>query len=334
MLKLIKKYRKFLIIISFAYIYVLVALIAPSGFYALTPGEINSTNNVFEIENINFDNDFNTISVYSWHNITVFQKWLINNNNKYAMYKQNKTLKSDLLQGKISHESSLHNAIITAYTYAAKEDENIKINYNLTGLTVYATTNKLLEIGDLIVEINDQKINSNNYITYLEELNILNEENDRLIKNYNLKLTISRNNKLTTINLTEDEALIFYPKYEIISTSPQLKHTSINKNVGGPSGGMINALSIYTALLNINVNSKITGTGTIETNNEFEVGAIGGLIQKYYTVLPLKVDYFIIPENQGEKEIKQLLEIATNNQVKIIIVKNFQDCINIIKELT
>src|SRR5690554_7951572 len=79
MLKLIKKYRKFLIIISFAYIYVLVALIAPRGFYALTPGEINSTNNVFEIENTNFDNDFNTISVYSWRNITVFQKWLINN---------------------------------------------------------------------------------------------------------------------------------------------------------------------------------------------------------------------------------------------------------------
>jgi Lon-like protease len=311
MLKLLNKYKKWLIIFSFAYIYILMILLAPSKFIVLTPGEINNISQNYTIEDKEFTNNINSVSVYSWQTVTTFQSWLIKNNDRFDIrekteYDNSLSRKELNIQGNISHESSLQNAIITAYTYAMKADASISIDYKLRGFSVYYSNNKELQIGDQIINVSDK-----NYFkpdkTYF--------------------VTIQRGNELKVINIKDTDIIRYYPKYEILSTSPVIK-TKDNTNVSGPSGGMIQTLGIYLALMEINLpNVKLAGTGTINTNDLFEVGAIGGIVQKYYTVKKNKIDYFLVPKSN----ISELSGVINeSDKVKVIVVETFDDVISFI----
>lgn len=343
MLKILNKYKKWLIIFSFAYIYIIAILIAPSGFKAITPGGVDNTNDSYQISGINFNNNINTVSVYSYPEITTFQKWLIENNKRYDVSEKTTvdkelSLKDQRLQGKISHESSNDNALITAYTYANKVDENIEIEYEFTGLTVYYSNNPDLSVGDVILTINNNDIHEseNIYEDYLRELDLYNYQDPNRITGKRVgtgtQLTVRTSNGDNLITrLTDKQSVIFYPKYEITKTTPELENIK-KLNVGGPSGGMIQTLAIYSALLNIDFGkTKIAGTGTINSNKLNTVGKIGGLPQKYFTVKKAKANYFIIPESQLE-----LLDdiIKPKDKVEIITVNNFDDVIEkVVKKL-
>lgn len=336
MLKIIKKYKKFLICISFAYIYLLILFIAPSNYLALTPGELTNVKSMYEIEDVKINDNFNTVSIYNWYEITVFQKWLITNNDRFEVREQSDYEKSlsryeQNLQGKISNISSHKNAVITAYTYANKIDSNITIDYNLESLTVYATSNKELRIGDEIIEINNKKIDTKNYQEYLEQLSLFDQNNSNRIQSNNLTLKILRKNVEIIINQNELKTIYFYPNYNILETTPKYDGFKDKSNHGGPSGGMIQSLAIYSSLLNINFgNLKIAGTGTIDTNTNNTIGEIGGIIQKYYTVKDNKVDLFIIP-TAHLNDIKDI--IKPKDKITVITVDTFDDCINKVVEV-
>lgn len=328
MLKLIKKYKKILIIVSFAYIYIVTLLLAPSGFLALTPGEITTTKESYLINNVEFQNDINTVSVYNWHNLTVFQKWITDKSSSIDTYKQTQSLSDSKLQGQISHNSSNDNAIITAYKYANKIDSNISIDYTLDSLTIYETSNNELRINDQIIEINNETITSNSYEEFLKKANVFNETNSRYIyENKETKLKIIRDNNELIITLKDKELVVFYPKYTIKKTNPSFDGFVSRGDVGGPSGGMIQTLSIYYALTNQKIEGRITGTGTIEMDDSNEIGRIGGLVQKYYTVKKAKAKYFIIPKSQSKVELDKINELNKNNGIIIIVVENFEDVI-------
>lgn len=329
MLKLLNKYKKWIIIFSFVYIYIILMLLAPSGYRALTPGEIDSTKDQYQIEGVDFNNDINTIAVYSWNELTIFQKWLIEKNTKFSVSeKYDLSRKDDIKQGRISLESSNDNALITAYEYANKKDSNISIDYSLVGFTVYSTNTEKLEIGDVITTINDKPIESNNFEDYLTSLNLYDKSRNVIESKEDYNVTITRSDdKTDKIALTKDEKIQYYPKYIINSSTPKHDNTKSKLNVGGPSGGAMQTLSIYTALLKIDLKGlKIAGTGTIETNNSSSIGRIGGLVQKFYTVKSAKVDHFIVPKSQYE-EIKNLNK---NIKFKIHAVETFDDLITLV----
>lgn len=330
MLKIIKKYKKFLIAISFAYIYLLIILLAPSKHIAITPGEINNVDDIYVIEGVDFDDTFNVVSVYSWPEISVFQKWLINNSKRYEVrpqndYEQSLSRAELALQGRISNNSSHNNAVITAYEHAKLIDSNIRINYTLNSLTVYATNNLDLKIGDEIIKINNQPITTKSYQTYLENFDLYDENYNNRFNAKDLSLTILRGEEELIIEVINNDAVVFYPNYEIKSTTPTYEGLREKINRGGPSGGMIQTLAIYSSLLNINYgNLKVAGTGTIDTNLNFTVGRIGGIVQKYYTVKDNKVDVFIIPTSHLN-EIEDI--IKESDKVKVITVDSFKDLI-------
>lgn len=336
MLKILNKYKKWLIIFSFAYLYVIAILIAPSGYKAITPGSLDKINDSYQITGINFNNNINTVSVYSYPEITVFQKWIIEKNNRFDVSKKTKvdqelSLKEQRLQGKISHDSSNDNALIAAYTYANKINKEISIEYELKWLTVYYSNNPNLKVGDEILTINGKHINqssTNSYESFLTNLGLYNTNDPNLIRGERVSTKISFQRKQTELlstELLENQFIVFYPKYEITKTTPTLENIK-KLNVGGPSGGMIQTLAIYSALLDYDYGKiKIAGTGTINSNNNFSVGKIGGLPQKYYTVKKAKADYFIIPESQ----LNELDKINRNNdKVKVIVVKDFEEVID------
>ena len=66
-------------------------------------------------------------------------------------------------------------------------------------------------------------------------------------------------------------------------------------NVGGPSAGMMFALGIYDKLTpgELTGDEHIAGTGTIDDNGE--VGAIGGIVQKMYGAQAAGADWFLAP---------------------------------------
>lgn len=332
MLKLLNKYKKWLIIFSFAYIYILMILLAPSKFIVLTPGEINTISQNYTIEDKEFTNNINSVSVYSWQTVTTFQSWLIKNNDRFDIrekteYDNSLSRKELNIQGNISHESSLQNAIITAYTYAMKADASISIDYKLRGFSVYYSNNKELQIGDQIININSKEIKNNTYQKYLEDLDLYVSDKNYFKPDKTYFVTIQRGNELKVINIKDTDIIRYYPKYEILSTYPVIK-TKDNTNVSGPSGGMIQTLGIYLALMEINLpNVKLAGTGTINTNDLFEVGAIGGIVQKYYTVKKNKIDYFLVPKSN----ISELSGVINeSDKVKVIVVETFDDVISFI----
>lgn len=330
MLKIIKQYKKFLIAISFAYIYLLIILLSPSKHIAITPGEVNNVDDIYVIEGVDFDSNFNVVSVYSWPEITVFQKWLINNTNRYELrpqsnYEQTLSRAELNLQGRISNDSSHNNAVITAYEYAKLIDNKININYNLKSLTVYATNNLDLKIGDEIIKINNILVTGKSYQTYLEQFDLYDENYNNRFNAKDLSLTILRNEEEITIDVVNNNQVIFYPNYEIKSTTPSYEGLREKINRGGPSGGMIQSLAIYSSLLNINYNNlKVAGTGTIDTNLDFTVGRIGGIVQKYYTVKDNKIDIFIIPSSHYS-EIEDI--IKESDKVLVVTVDSFNDLI-------
>src|SRR5690554_660318 len=330
MLKIIKKYKKFLIAISFAYIYLLIVLLTPSKHIAITPGEVNNVDDIYVIEGVDIDSNFNVVSVYSWPEITVFQKWLINNTNRYELrpqsnYEQTLSRAELNLQGRISNDSSHNNAVITAYEYAKLIDNKISINYNLKSLTVYATNILDLKIGDEIIKINNTLVSGKSYQKYLEIFDLYDENYNNRFNAKDLTLTILRNEEELTIDVVNNNQVIFYPNYEIKSTTPSYEGLREKINRGGPSGGMIQSLAIYSSLLNIKYNDlKIAGTGTIDTNLDFTVGRIGGIVQKYYTVKDNKIDIFIIPSSHYS-EIEDI--IKESDKVLVVTVDSFQDLI-------
>lgn len=335
MLKILNKYKKWLIIGSFLYVYLILILVSPSGYSATTPGEISNTGDIYNIEGKTFNDNINTVVVYSWHEITTFQKWITENNSKYNVeelseYESTLSSKELRLQGKISNDASHLSAIITAYKYAAIKDKSIKIDYTLDGFSVYATNNSNLKIGDVIISIDNLPLNTNSYEDYLTTLNLYDSNRPNSFTTNDLKkIIVLRDNNQLEIELQANSYIYHFPKYSINNDTINPKITiQPEKNVGGPSGGMIQTLSIYVALRNIKIDSKVAGTGTIQLDNDANVGKIGGLVQKFHTVTNNKVDIFIIPKSQYH-EIESL--VTNKTKFEIFQVENFDDVVSLLE---
>ncbi len=184
--------------------------------------------------------------------------------------------------------------MIKAYELAHVMDPSITIEYHFAGLLISYRPSRLneLEIGDRVIAINGISVEG------LEEEDFL-----ALSDSENMTLLIERKHGDEWITLSvdytrlEDEpSLRYYPDYQIDSAFPSFTLPGLESVIGGPSGGMIQTLSIYASLLKLNIGElKIAGTGTIEMSGN--IGKIGGIRQKIYTAWDQNVDVFFIPRD-------------------------------------
>jgi len=148
-----------------------------------------------------------------------------------------------------------------------------------------------LEIGDLIVGINGEHISmhTEDSFTVLSRLKEATLTIERQVKGETKTLTV-------TYSLTDDETYLrYYPNYEIYEAIPHFELPGLDTVIGGPSGGMMQTLSIYASLLKLNIGDiKIAGTGTILMSGN--IGKIDGIRQKIYTAKQENVDLFFIPK--------------------------------------
>lgn len=301
MLILLKKYKKLLITLLFPYLYLLFILVVPTNMQVVAPGGLTPLKDGIVIEDIEMSKAFHTIYVYNYYPMTPFMVMITAQNEKMTLYEmsyrqKDTSWRDDFLSGQVSKKSSLHTSLIQAYTLASEVDPSIEIESHFEGLLLSYRPSRLseLHIGDQIISINGESYDQHDEISFLELSSVRQAELKvkRLVKGEEIILNVSY-----TLN-DQELSLQYYPYYHIERAIPSFSLPLLEDVVGGPSGGMLQTLSIYVSLLKLNTeNLKISGTGTIESDGS--IGRIGGVKQKIYTAIDHKVDIFFMPKSQA-----------------------------------
>lgn len=290
-----------IIIFGIFYIICLGLLVIPLNYSVIAPGGLTNLSGSFEIEGVEMDDHFYSIYVYSQDPITIFQYLILKNNDNYEIneitQRQSDTSYLDSFkQGNISKEVSYKTAIIKSYELASEVDDSIVIDYTYDGLIIYDYPRRVEEIsiGDIITEVDGVSLRELNFIdskiiAYQQDVTYTIVNSDGEVYEY-------------TYHYEDDDVLFwFFPSYTITEANPTYDYSSINM-IGGPSGGLLQTLSIYASLVNVNISDVvISGTGTIEMTGD--IGRIGGIREKITTANRENVDYFLIPSSHVDEII-------------------------------
>ncbi len=236
--------------------------------------------------------------------------------------KEDITIKGEDMDSMINRErlylkESRDAATINAYKKAQKD---LKITSGINNVSYIASeANTDLKIGDIILSVNDKKI---------ETLNDLKSIIGSLAKDTKVSLKIKRNDK---------EEMAYAYTYEtddgikigvsLITTylydaNPNIDIKSKSSEMGS-SGGLMMSLTIYNKLVekDITKGRKIVGTGTIDIDGN--VGEIGGVKYKLIGAVKNKADIFICPIENYEEALK--IKEERNFDIKIISAKTFDE---------
>lgn len=277
---------------------------------------------------------FNTLYVVTMEKSTKLQNLITLNDptiESYEMSKDSAAISDydSYKAGKIQYESSIHNALILAYTEASKENSDVKISYKLSGFDVtYYGENSQFKMGDRIKKITP-------YINGYKEILAQDEDDFRYAINHgyvNDKYTVIRDNKEIDIYLTKDDYFSAYSIYDIDKDNTYPKFEITTTNVGGPSGGLLQALSIYNRLVETDYTKglKIAGTGTISYTGY--VGAIGGIKEKIPTAIDNNIDIFFCPSINYEDALASYNSLPNSSKMKLVKIDTFYDALNYLKE--
>ena len=217
-------------------------------------------------------------------------------------------------------KSGVQNSIINAFNEA-----NIDIglsNPKLVVMYVLENADTDLKVKDEIKEINGVSVSS------FEELS---NELSKYDENDTLEIKVIRNNKtvITTSKLKEIEnkkilGIVVTTFYDF-DTEPSVEFVYKNSE-SGSSGGLMNALYIYSIITNqdLTKGDKIAGTGTLEIDGT--VGEIDGLKYKIMGAVRNKADVFITGPNNIE-EARNIIE-KNNYDIELIEAETLNDIIN------
>jgi len=219
-------------------------------------------------------------------------------------------------RNRVMLENSVQNATFVAFNHA-----NIEITIKDKKNIVIATTkDNGIEIGDIIISADNQKIDS---INNLKELVTNKNVGDTI------NLLVERNNKEKniTIQIEEDKligiATITNYEYEL---PPNDLNINFKGSEGGSSGGLILSLGIYSEITGIDIlkGRNIAGTGTIDI--EGNVGEIDGIKYKIAGAVKDKMDIILVSPYNYE-EAKKVIE-ENNYDIKLVEVSTFKEAID------
>lgn len=337
MWKIIKSHKIILIIAL-----VLNVVILPFGLnftdQSITlPGGLSEVNSIIEFEDPNEQaGSISSIFVISPYRVTELEVWWANNfdkkSNVYTVspYSSYYSREEDSLQGTIMYESSISYALIVSFNEAVNKGYDYDLSITFEGAIIegYTEGSTTFKVGDLVTGINGIKAN---------------EDQDDFILAFNNRVsgdvfTVLRDGVNIDITLDDDSLNSMtkvYRKYTYDEEKTTPSFTVNFQNVGGPSGGLLQTLSIYNALIDDDITSgyKISGTGTIDVNGN--VGAIGGIKQKIYTADKNDVDVFFCPESNYSDALEayNTLSSARQEKMKLVSVSTFSDATNFLESL-
>lgn len=298
------------------YIGVFLLSVIPSKKSITLPGGIKRIESEIIIPS-HVSNDFYSVYVMSYDRPTYLQTYMasLSHENDIETLTYVPSLQESIASGTLFKTLSYTNALITAYEAASLVDNNITITYDTLGYVV-TYSSSLLHINDVI--------------THIDGVAVLDRTQQAIIDDLKAKdivtFTVLRNKVVKDITLTKQHGvfgIMFELLREIKSATPQYTYTLQAQTTYGPSGGLLQALSIYSSLLNITFDKVIAGTGTMEADHT--VGAIGGVQQKVYTVQGY-VDLFLVPEVNYDAAL-EAYNTLKNPTFKLEKVRSFHNAI-------
>lgn len=215
------------------------------------------------------------------------------------------------------------NAIISAY-----RTSNSKINIKKEILKVlYIDKNGKtdLKIGDILLSVNNVPLKEFSDIKEIindfnvgDKINVTYKRNDKEYNGYFILQNIGN----------EKKAGLYLIKLFDYDVEKKVK-LKFNDSEGGPSGGFMTALAIYSKLTgDITNGMKIVGTGTIDSDGN--VGKIGGVTYKLKGAVNDKAAIFFVPEANYEEALKYKNEKGYD--IKLIKVKTLMDAIDYLEK--
>ena len=221
------------------------------------------------------------------------------------------------IRNKIMLNNSVNNAIYVAYTASGKD---IKVKNNRTFI-VGTLSDMDLKIGDEVISVNDKKI---------DDFNVLKNVIDSSKIGDNLEFKVIRDNKEKNVNVEVKEidgakalGIVITNNFDY-EIDPEIE-LKFNKSESGSSGGLMMALSIYSAISGEDLlkGRDIAGTGTIDINGN--VGEIGGIKYKIIGAVNNGMDVVLVPSNNYEEAKKVVSE--NDYDIEIVEISTFNDAI-------
>lgn len=292
-------------------------------------GDTSVVEDFVEIENPYSSNgSFSTIFVISMDHSTILQNLIVGKDKQSIVSDMNDsylhfTMDELSKMGNIQHKSSIYNSLIVAYEAANKVNSNINIEYEFDALVVsYYGPNSEFRIGDRIIGINNVYA-KDDFEAFRTDFNDRTTDDVYIVQRGYQELKIE--------STDENFEIGGYSYYNINQEVTTPKFTLKQSNVGGPSGGLLQTLSLYNSLIeeDITRGRKIAGTGTI--NIDGSVGSIGGIEQKIYTAFDDKIDVFLCPEDNYEDALKAYNQIPNKEKMRLYSVSSFEEALLILE---
>ena len=340
MIKFLKKHIILSIFVSLTFIldiFVIVLALIPSNKDITTPGGLNEVKTVISVDtNTELAGSFNTIYVYSIERSSVLHTFIagladyndISDSSQVFHLSDEERIKA----GQVQKNQSIEASLICAYNYANKTNPTINLEYSFEGFIVrnYQINNSIFKIGDIITSIYD---NEKGILT-----DYTNPEDFRDVLNY--ELSIGDSIKFIRDGI-ENEVVVdkefdyynnqnmfyCYAKYKINEKNASPSYTIYKSNTLGPSGGLMQTLSIYCQITGIDLSKglKIVGTGTISVSGN--VGEIGGIEQKIATAIFNNADVFLCPSDNWKAGYQAYLDTPGHQKMKIFKVSTFEEAL-------
>lgn len=317
------------------YIFIMVICLYKTDYEAIMTGGISNVENLIEIESdYKEEGSFNSVYVLTYEHTSILQNWILGNSTKNDTqdnsYSNHLSSKESSSMGTISHDSSVMYSLILAYNEASYDDENIFLDYELSGVKIYyRSKNSNLRVNDFIVKVNDYDVRQN-------ALEFKEAFNNKQIGDI---FTVIRDDEEIEIPYEWDPAnenwFSIYAYYDI---NYENSYPKINVNAStskGPSAGLLQTLSIFNRLQERDYTSglKICGTGTMDTQGN--VGAIGGIKQKVITASNNNVDVFFCPKANEEEGVLAYNSLSKKKREKMdfVVVETFSDVTSYLRGL-
>lgn len=325
---ILKKYWIHLIFLLIIYIPILIITITRTEYNLILKGDTQVFSSVVDIDtDYEEKGSFSTIYVITMDKATIFQNLITDNDPTVEKYKISPSYShlndiENYTSNRIDYESSIETSIIIAYTEAKKVNQDINIDYSFSSFDVtWYSENSQFRIGDKLIGIN----------------NIDNSNRNNLAIAFNSRVDgdifhIIRNNKKMDITYQKDKDYIsLTDRYDINYHTIYPKLTRKNNFVGGPSGGLLQTLSIYNRLVEEDLTHglKIAGTGTIQPNGY--IGAIGGIREKIPTALDDNIDIFLCVKANYEDALEAYNSLNGRSKMKLVCIEKFEDAVSYLR---
>lgn len=197
-------------------------------------------------------------------------------------------------RGRLLYESSITASLIQAFQAA-----DMDIETEFLGLRVVFNLNDSpIRIGDLLTSVDTIPITSlAMFVDYIED-----------------KTTITLNEGVQ-ISRRDDGFFGMTVTEEAVIVDTQIGYTIISQNIQGGSGGLMQTLSLYNRLVEVDITKglNIAGTGTMSVSGT--VGAIGGVRQKVIAAAREGVDVFFVPIDDYDEALTELRQLRSPMQL-------------------